>query len=210
MDSEDDYSRTFSFFELIDLYDNSEFTYWLKNENVIAKGPFKFKSNVFNNTGGFNIKTFGDHDNVVGFPVTNFLEKTDYDLLIILGDVAINIDDENGRKGDRYFDEMENCFTKAPVILIPGNHERVDQARLFTTRFMFPGTKKPDDNNLFYFVIQNVMFTAFNNDFYFSKKKNQKKMHKKLQKIFKKEKKNKIDHKILLNHHPFLCSEYFL
>ena len=59
----------------------------------------------------------------------------EYDLLIMLGDYAYDMDRDNGKFGDEYFKKMEVLFTKAPTILVAGNHDVVDNSRFFLTRF---------------------------------------------------------------------------
>lgn len=60
---------------------------------------------------------------------------------------------------------MEDIFTIVPTILVPGNHEYLDNTKFFTSRFWFPGTQKVLDNNIFAFAILNTFFIAFNTDY---------------------------------------------
>lgn len=48
---------------------------------------------------------------------------------------------------------MEEIFSKVPTLLVPGNHEYLDNTKFFTTRFWFPGTSYVLDNNLYAFTI---------------------------------------------------------
>ena len=54
------------------------------------------------------------------------LKKDNYDLLIILGDFAYNLEDNYGQKGDDYFDALEPLITKVPFLGIPGNNDMAD------------------------------------------------------------------------------------
>ena len=57
------------------------------------------------------------------------------DLLIILGDLAYDIHDNFGLKGDQYFEKMQPIITKVPTLFIHGNHDMIDGGRLLSYRF---------------------------------------------------------------------------
>ena len=61
---------------------------------------------------------------------------------------------------------MQQIFTKVPTILVPGNHEFLDNTKFFMTRFWFPGTQNLMENNLFAFSINSSFFLAYNTDYY--------------------------------------------
>lgn len=207
-DQKIDYSRTFKFFDLSELENNSEFSYSIFSNDKLVKGPFYFKTKILDqDENNFNIKSFGDHDLENGTEIVDYLEEIDFDLLILLGDYSYDLENDNGNHGDAYFNYLEKIFTKAPVILVPGNHESLDNSRFLTTRFIFPGTKNPDDNNCFFFRIKNNLFIGYNSDYYMSNISSQIQILKTLEEYFEKTQK-KVKNKILINHRPLLCSSY--
>ena len=61
------------------------------------------------------------------------------DAVFILGDLAYEIHDDFGEKGDLYFDYLQPIITRVPVIIIHGNHDMIDNGKLLSYRFYFPG-----------------------------------------------------------------------
>lgn len=113
------------------------------------------------------IVTFGDHD-TSGVEVYKKLLTTEYDLLLLLGDYSYDIDDDFGLRGDEYFDWMEPLLTRAPVVVVAGNHENFDDSRMLNNRFMMPGTRDPDHNNLFAWETLTLQALGLNLDFLLS------------------------------------------
>ena len=205
-----EYHRSFKFFEITNLENNSKFKYSILSNDVVIKGPFNFETKILDKEEtNFNFKSFGDHDLVdEGKLIIDYLEETYYDILILLGDYSYDIENDNGEHGDKYFDYLEKILTKAPVIIVPGNHEALDNSRFLNSRFIFPGTKIVDDNNNFFFIIKDTLFLNFNLDYYQSNINEQINMMNKLQEYFDIGEKLKINHKILISHRPLLCSSY--
>lgn len=161
---ESDYKRTFCFFDLKELPDAGKFTYSITLDQNLAKGPFSFKSKVYEGP-DLSIITFGDHDLAFGKNTIDRLGKTDFDLLVMVGDIAYDINDENGLRGDRYFEEMEIFFATRPVVIIAGNHENIDKGRMFASRFKYPMSATPDDNSVVAFSVGQLLFFGMNFDF---------------------------------------------
>ena len=59
-----------------------------------------------------------------------------------------------------------------PTILVPGNHEYLDNTKFLRTRFWFPGTVSALDNNIYAFTILNSFFLAYNTEYMMMNKKN--------------------------------------
>ena len=202
-----DIERTFVFIDLKQLTDKSEFSYSLYYNDALVKGPFEFKTNINKNLSKSRIVSFGDHDIIKGMPTIRALENHDYDLMILLGDYSYNIHDENGKKGDHYFEAMEKILTKAPVILVTGNHEYADRYRLFASRFVFPLNLSESTNNYFHFVIGNTLFIAFNFDtFVLSDKDKQDHWDWLTDTIAKYKNDDTIENRLFYSHRPFLCT----
>lgn len=71
----------------------------------------------------------------VGSGLVDYLKHKEYDLLILLGDYAYDMNDNNGKEGDDYFDQMEDILTKQPSIMVPGNHDFVDNFQFLNVRW---------------------------------------------------------------------------
>lgn len=73
---------------------------------------------------------FGDHVYDEKNEVTKILKKhtqnEDIDLIIILGDLAYELFDNFGVKGDNYFRELEEITKRIPLIFLAGNHDYAD------------------------------------------------------------------------------------
>ena len=88
-----------------------------------------------------------------------------YDLLVLLGDYAYDIDDDFGVRGDEYFIWVEPILSKSPVILVPGNHENYSNVEMFNNRFKMPGTTSPAENNMFIVEVNTTRFIGMNLDY---------------------------------------------
>jgi acid phosphatase type 7 len=66
-----------------------------------------------------------------------------FDGLIHTGDFAYDIDNDNGKRGDSYFDTFKDVHTKVPYMIVPGNHENIDNTNFFNYRFRMANS----DNN---------------------------------------------------------------
>ena len=99
-------------------------------------------------------------DEMSGFSLNQF------DLYIHVGDLAYDINDQNGQNGDDYFNSLIPVVTKLPYLPIAGNHESLDDAAMFNFRFRLPGTdpKSSRRNNWVSYDYKNVHFVAIDLD----------------------------------------------
>lgn len=205
-----DYVRTFCFFDLANLADNEKFSYSLIVDGKVNNGPFAFRSKIMSRETP-KIIVFGDHDSSpAGMPLIESLKAFDFDLIVFVGDLAYEIWENNGLNGDQYFKDMEPVIASVPYIVIPGNHENIDNSLMLTTRLRMPGTITSMDNNLFAFKLRNMLFVGFNFDtvlyffpgklFYYLKE---------LDKIFAKYTADKSVRWInFFTHRPLYCTQY--
>lgn len=167
------YARVFCFVDLNeeDLVNKNSFIYEVVYlvEDTTLKGPFKFKSDIFDDSKDVHkIITYGDTDTYLrGMPTLERMKEEEYDLLVLLGDYAYNIFDNNGQKGDDFFEAMEPILTKAPFVMTPGNHETADDSLMLNSRFIMPGTSKDDhlENNYYWFIAGKVLYFSMNLDY---------------------------------------------
>ena len=166
-----EYERIFAFIDIIEPEEPNGFTYEILYKGERHKGPFEFKSNILKDDQPMKVITFGDHDLAKGIPTIEAVAKREYDLLLLLGDYAYDIYEENGQKGDDYFEAMEQLLTKAPVVIATGNHERIDSFQMLNSRFK--SSSEGDElakRGVFFKKIRNTLVVVFNWDFTFANK----------------------------------------
>ena len=193
----------------------------------IAKGKdYKWTIRASNQVGPFELNlrdsfdtsfiVTGDLDlSPVAFPTWRMLSKTDwnnYDLFIHAGDLAYNIDFEEGKRGDVFFQSLSNTINKVPFTPIAGNHENFDQADLFNYRFKLPHYNSTFKNNVYHFQKNNVFFVFVNYDLFLKINKKQagkdkeKEVFKYLEQIFKDNKDSEtIRWRVVITHRPIVC-----
>lgn len=74
-----------------------------------------------------------------------------YDGLIHAGDFAYDVNYDGGSKGDSYFNSISDLTARVPYLIVAGNHENYDNAKLFDYRFKMPGYNADYNNNLWVF-----------------------------------------------------------
>lgn len=92
--------------------------------------------------------------------------KRDVDVIFLLGDLAYDLNDDWGYKGDNYFIFLSQLTSRIPTIIIPGNHDMYDYGNFLNFRFRFPGCKRSEDNNFFHFYLQDQIYVFHNNDYF--------------------------------------------
>jgi predicted phosphodiesterase len=167
------YHRVFCFVDIDDedLENKQQFTYeviFMENERRL-KGPFEFKSDIFDDHKDVHkVITYGDTDSYLrGMPTLDRMKEEEYDLLVLLGDYSYDIFENDGQKGDDFFELMEPILTKSPFVMTPGNHETADDSLMLNSRFIMPGTSKDNhlDNNYYWFIAGKVLYFSMNLDY---------------------------------------------
>ena len=106
------------------------------------------------------------------------LDSDKYDFLLHIGDFAYDIEDNNGEKGDKFFEKMSKTFsTRIPYMITAGNHETEldsDNGNLLFYRFNmtgFPVALQNDPtfppNSAYTFKAKNAFFVHVNFDLLF-------------------------------------------
>lgn len=142
-------------------------TYTWSYETAKSKlGPFKFRlrsaedasSSRYLWTADMDIS---DNSRPTVAALVNNLDLTKYDGYMHGGDFAYDINDDDGMKGDRYFESLGSVTASVPFMPIAGNHENYDNGRLFDYRFKMPSST---DNNLWHVVQHDTLFLFVNYD----------------------------------------------
>ena len=145
---------------------NIQYSWRVQSGNSL--GPFTFGIRDFSATRKTNLLVIADSDiSERGMPTLNALMKSNlsnYDGLVHVGDFAYDIENENGARGDNYFNKITPLVTQVPYLVVAGNHEWYDNIRLFNYRFKMPGAKTQFANNVYLFKLNNILFAFVNYD----------------------------------------------
>ena len=138
-----EYSRKAYFFEITDkIVQNSELYTYQFSLNGSYSDPFDYTYIHLEPSDSFKVFWIADMD--VSSNSTNTrnalkgINWPDYSMLMHSGDVAYEIEDDNGFKGDKYFENQSENNKLVPYQLIPGNHENFDKGNLLNYRFRMP------------------------------------------------------------------------
>ena len=135
----------------------NEFRYRIESEDLQCDSmTYYYKSKVLNskNSEDLNIMIFGDilyHRK--GDVLIAKMQEKDVDVVFILGDLAYDLHDDWGHKGDNFFTVLSLITSKVPTIIIAGNHDMYDYGNFLNFRYRFPGCKTSEDNNFFHFFL---------------------------------------------------------
>uniref|UniRef100_A0A915DB86 Purple acid phosphatase n=1 Tax=Ditylenchus dipsaci TaxID=166011 RepID=A0A915DB86_9BILA len=115
--------------------------------------------------GWSNIYTLLDSKSV-RMEVLNTLEAqdNDFDVILHVGDLAYNLDTDEGKFGDEFMRQIEPAAAYVPYMTVVGNHENAYNFSHYVNRFTMPNS----EHNLFYsFDLGAAHFIAFSTEFYF-------------------------------------------
>ena len=96
------------------------------------------------------------------------LSKTDspYDMTIVGGDIAYNLEYNNGTTGDNFFDIWQPLWTTRPIVFTPGNHDMYDNYNLLGYRLKMPLFNQTK-NHYYSFDVGLAHFLTLDHDFYY-------------------------------------------
>ena len=159
-----DYKRIFIFFDITSEIETlNKFSYKILYKGEMIQGPFNFLSNVAENMAKPKIVSIGYHDtSVYGALAIEKLASFHYDLLVIPGNIGLEIQEDGFRHMENYFDRMQKNFTSAPVMMMPGGHESVDNFELFNTKFQALSLKNYREMDAFHCYINEVSLYFLN------------------------------------------------
>lgn len=187
--------------------------YQWAGEGTNRLGPFDF---VIRNKGKgkeVNFIMISDHDLTKnGDPTNALLNRIDwskYDGFLHGGDFAYDVQNDSGMRGDNYFNNLSTVISKVPYLVVPGNHENFDAAKMFNYRFRMPNFNSSYSSNLYANVVGQVLFFYINYDMIakidYSKFKD---YILKAEQLFMKYKDDKdIVWRVAVSHRPMYCGE---
>lgn len=149
-----------------------ECTWQIEYDEKILKGPISFPKKPFDSS-SLRIAMVADMDLNEPSKDTVYRLKlfgqNDFDIFLHNGDFAYEIEDDDGLKGDAFFEEMSHVSSLIPYIITPGNHENCALGYLFNYRFRMPNVgldaSSKRQNHYFDFFIKDIYFMTVNFDY---------------------------------------------
>ncbi|CAD5231609.1 unnamed protein product [Bursaphelenchus xylophilus] len=118
--------------------------------------------------GGFKVAVYGDLGNINARSLGKLQRQAqdrEFDLVIHNGDLAYNMDDDNGKFGDEFMRQIEPMAAYLPYMVSPGNHEKRYNFSHYINRFTMPGS----DHNLYYsFDLGDAHYIAYSSEIYYA------------------------------------------
>jgi hypothetical protein len=132
-----DYKRIFIFFDITNEVPNlTKFKYEIYYKDSLVRGPYNFSSNVKDPMAKPKMVSIGYHDtSIFGQTAIDKLSSFHYDLLLMPGNMGIEAHQNNFKNIENYFDAMEKNLTRAPVMMMPGENEKIDNFAMFGSKF---------------------------------------------------------------------------
>jgi hypothetical protein len=143
--------------------------YNLKSTNLKQGKEYTYKCGEETNSFKFprnnKIVTFGDWSVTDDAKITvDYLKTKEYNVMLNLGDLAYDLHDDGGEKGNTFMEFIKPVTTKMPFMLSAGNHEAYDGYDDYLARFTLP--MKSESKNFYYsFDIGDAHFIAINSEF---------------------------------------------
>ncbi len=141
------------------------------------------------------------------------LSSTEYDFMLHIGDFAYEIEDDSGKKGDDFFQNMSRSMSQVPYMITPGNHENNNKGQLFNYRFRMSNTDATPlrENHYFDFVVKGVYFMVLNFDYFYRlydyPSASRQVLDWMVRRIALLDKRSDVHWKIFVSHRPFTCSD---
>jgi hypothetical protein len=140
----------------------------------------------------------------------NSKDFTSYDAFIHLGDMAYNIEDDAGIRGDYFMQNMATISSWMPYMFIPGNHETHANYSNFINRMRMP-LWESTKNHMYSMNIGLIHFTTFNFDLYIDNPSLRKGMLQWLEADLQRadQMRDKWPWLVMINHKPLYCSNTY-
>ncbi|EYC42359.1 hypothetical protein Y032_0534g3068 [Ancylostoma ceylanicum] len=139
-------------------------TYWYK----IGSRTFQFKT-LPEYPEYYRVCIFGDlgrhHGNSTASIIRNGLAGM-FDFVVHVGDIAYDLQDDDGKNGDKFMNQLEPLISRIPYMVVAGNHEYEDGSfSNFQQRFWMPQNGL-DGNQFYSFDIGPVHWIALSTEYY--------------------------------------------
>ncbi|XP_075249062.1 acid phosphatase type 7-like isoform X1 [Convolutriloba macropyga] len=126
---------------MVDLKENTTYEYVLQNGKVKV-GPYQFRTFPADGSGFLpTVAVFGDmgvENHVSLDKLMQDREKGVYDLVWHIGDIAYNMNELMGARGDMFMRLVQPIASRVPYSVIPGNHEKTNNFSEYRNKFTSP------------------------------------------------------------------------
>ena len=204
------------------LHPHSQYSYRVvpKNETLKSSKWFFFKT-FDDKESNLRVAFYGDlgiktkkKDNAVGLKFLKSLVKEgSVDLVLHAGDIAYDLIDQHGKRGDKFFKSIQPIASRVPYQVVPGNHEQEHDVkyRVYNNRFNMIDSKTGEVNNYYYsFNVGLIHFIGINTQFHEDDQIDKmKKQYKWLKHDLKEANANRKSRPwiIVMNHQPLYCKK---
>lgn len=79
---------------------------------------------------------FGIKNEISLMNLVDELSLHEFDAVIHTGDIAYDLDEDHGKRGDNFLESIETLTSSIPYMLCAGNHERAENFSHYTNRFL--------------------------------------------------------------------------
>lgn len=174
---------------------------------------FRFTALKERTEGGYIYAVYGDLGNVNARSlgkIQDNAQKKKFDVVLHVGDMAYNLDTDNGEFGDEFGRQIEPVAAYVPYMTVVGNHENAQNFSHYVNRYTMPNS----DHNLFYsFDLGDAHFIAISTEFYFYTNYGWQQISNQWQWLMK-DLKNAAENRdkrpwiITMGHRPMYCSDF--
>lgn len=161
--------------EMNNLIPNQKYTYCVGSDQIGWSNPISF--NTFEPGYGINKKfstaiygDFGFANSQSLYQLQQYLNNDDYKMVLHIGDMAYNLDTDDGQVGDNFMNKIQPISSVVPYMTCPGNHESANNFLHYKQRYNMPGmqSKSGFDNNFYYsFDVGNIHYVAISSELYY-------------------------------------------
>jgi hypothetical protein len=116
---------------------------------------------------------YGDmgKDNAQSLPrLQEETQQGHFDLILHVGDMAYDMNDDNARYGDQYMNSIEPIAAYIPYMTCPGNHESAYNFSQYVAKFSMPSSMNTyggDANHFYSFNVGPIHVIGFSSEFYY-------------------------------------------
>lgn len=87
---------------------------------------------------------------------------------ILIGDMAYDMNDDGGKRGDNFMNQVQAYATTVPFMVCVGNHERNFNFSHYINRFAMPGAGRDSKNMWFSWDVGRAHFISYTTEAYFT------------------------------------------
>ncbi|XP_074602984.1 acid phosphatase type 7-like [Brevipalpus obovatus] len=175
--NESDYREIFIHRVIMDqLEANRQYVYQVGSESGSWSDKFWFNSMIHGSDWSPRLAIYGDMGDQDARILDKVYEKSQehfFDAILHVGDLAYDLDDDCGRKGDRFMNLIQPIAAHVPYMVCPGNHEMANNFSHYNNRFSMIDPHSGNIANLFYsFNMGPIHVVSISTEAYYSIKTN--------------------------------------